>query len=95
MHNQIKLMYRFYSTNSSFKFSCEKNTAVGQAAIHRKFMELDFQNCQVEIHHFKSNRKSNMEVEVQIAGKLTNKEEKKQKFMQTWILVPMVNKKNY
>ena len=93
MHNQLTLLYRFYSNNSSFKSSCEKTAAVGQEAIHRRFMELDFQNCQVDIYHINSKRNSNMEVEVQVAGKLTNKEGKKKRFLQTWILVPKVKKK--
>ena len=93
MHTELKLLYRFYSNNSSFKSSCEKTAAVGQEAIHRSFMELDFQNCQVDIYHIKSKRNSNMEVEVEVAGKLTNKGGKKRRFLQTWILVPKVNKK--
>ena len=86
-------MYRFYSNISSFNSTCEKKAAVGQEAIHRRFVELDFQNCQVDIHHIKSKRNSNMEVEVQVAGKLSNKGGKKKKFLQIWILAPKVKKK--
>ena len=98
MHNQLKLLYRFYSANSSFvhgnlESSWQNKRVFGQEAIHRKFMELEFNNCQVKIHCIKSTRNSEMEVEVQVAGELSNNGRKMKKFMQTWILVPTVNKK--
>jgi len=94
-------MHRFYSHNSSFvhggieKPGEELPPVMGQAAIHKKILSLNFSDCHARIRQVDSQGTVDRAVVVQVAGELSNKGQPMRRFMQTFVLAPQSPKKYY
>jgi len=102
MLNEAPLhLHRFYSNNSAFvhggveKAGNEQPPVIGQEAIHKKILSLNFNDCHAKIRQVDSQATVEDSVVVQVTGELSNNGEPMRRFMQTFVLVPQTPKKFY
>ncbi|KAL4239659.1 GTPase activating protein (SH3 domain) binding protein [Mactra antiquata] len=94
-------LHRFYSHNSSFvhggveKPGEEQPPVMGQQAIHKKIMSLNFRDCHAKIRQVDSQATVGNAVVVQVTGELSNSGQQMRRFMQTFVLAPQSPKKYY
>jgi Ras GTPase-activating protein-binding protein 1 len=101
LHEAPDYMHRFYSHDSSFvhggveKPGEELPPVMGQMAIHKKIMSLNFRDCRAKIRQVDSQATIDQAVVVQVAGELSNDGQPMRRFMQTFVLAPQSPKKYY
>ncbi|BFZ18028.1 hypothetical protein BsWGS_21068 [Bradybaena similaris] len=101
LHEAPLHLHRFYSNNSAFVHGgvevagCEQPPVIGQEAIHKKIVSLNFNDCHAKIRQVDSQATVEDSVVVQVTGELSNNGEPMRRFMQTFVLVPQTPKKFY
>ncbi|CAG5122718.1 unnamed protein product [Candidula unifasciata] len=101
LHEAPLHLHRFYSNNSAFvhggveKAGCEQPPVIGQEAIHKKIVSLNFNDCHAKIRQVDAQATVEDSVVVQVTGELSNNGEPMRRFMQTFVLVPQTPKKFY
>ncbi|GFR65883.1 Ras GTPase-activating protein nGAP [Elysia marginata] len=101
LHEAPLQLHRFYSNNSAFvhggveKAGNEQPPVVGQEAIHKKIVSLNFHDCHAKIRQVDAQATVGESVVVQVTGELSNNGEPMRRFMQTFVLVPQTPKKFY
>ncbi|KAH9492517.1 GTPase activating protein (SH3 domain) binding protein [Bulinus truncatus] len=101
LHEAPLHLHRFYSNNSAFvhggveKAGNEQPPVIGQEAIHKKIVSLNFNDCHAKIRQVDAQATVEDSVVVQVTGELSNNGEPMRRFMQTFVLVPQTPKKFY
>ncbi|GFO18540.1 ras GTPase-activating protein-binding protein 2 [Plakobranchus ocellatus] len=101
LHEAPLQLHRFYSNNSAFvhggveKAGNEQPPVIGQEAIHKKIVSLNFNDCHAKIRQVDAQATVGDSVVVQVTGELSNSGEPMRRFMQTFVLVPQTPKKFY
>lgn len=101
-------LHRFYAEQSSFVHGAidpvyderetgrrETGIVNGQKEIHKRIMELNFQDCKTKIRQVDSHATLGNGVVVQVSGELSNAGQPMRRFMQTFVLEPQGMKKFY
>uniref|UniRef100_A0A0B7BIA6 NTF2 domain-containing protein n=1 Tax=Arion vulgaris TaxID=1028688 RepID=A0A0B7BIA6_9EUPU len=101
LHGAPLHLHRFYSNNSAFVHGgiedagSEQPPVIGQEAIHKKIVSLNFNDCHAKIRQVDAQATIEDSVVVQVTGELSNNGEPMRRFMQTFVLVPQTPKKFY
>ncbi|KAJ3052644.1 hypothetical protein HK097_005921 [Rhizophlyctis rosea] len=87
-------LHCFYNKNSSFSHGHEGDSPAqchGQQEIHKRILELDFQDCKVLVSNIEVMSSISGGVVVQVIGEMSNKGEPSHKFAQTFFLAEQPN----
>ncbi|RKO93948.1 hypothetical protein BDK51DRAFT_18648, partial [Blyttiomyces helicus] len=95
LNREPSKLHCFYNKKSCFSHGHEGENNVklchGQAEIHNRIIELDFQDCKVLVSNVDSQASLNGGIIVQVLGEMSNKSGASHKFAQTFFLAEQPN----
>ena len=94
VNSKPEQLHRFYNNNSHYLHGVEgEETSVlqGQAAIHKKFVDIGFKGCKVFIHSVDAHPSANNGILVHVIGEMSNNNEPWKKFVQAFFLAEQQN----